>query len=211
MDNASLLWYLKVTFPISRKSETSVILIVKGDWCVRNKQHSMLHALMSEPFLGEKKRMTVRCHQWVPADHLPGGKHDEPTPQLEVQTASVPNTNVISERDFAKLDWLLCEKPNTSTLLLKAMVVFSNNRTASWLSSKSAGEIQMLLQQARTSAPEFKRLYKDRREQITKDRAIPKNRLCKLLVRRWSKKRRDCHMKSCSMDYGKLLRRSAQV
>ena len=104
-------------------------------------------------------------------DHLPGGKHDEPTPQLEVQTASVPKTNVISERDFAKLDRLLREKPNATTLSLEAMVLFSNNRTASWLSSKSADEIQTLLQQARTSAPEFRRLYKDRREQITKDRA----------------------------------------
>ena len=94
-------------------------------------------------------------------DHLPGGKHDEPTPQLEVQTASVPKTNVISERDFAKLDRLFCEKPNTSSLLLEAMVLFSNNRTAFRLSSKSAGEIQTLLQQAQISAPEFKRLYKN--------------------------------------------------
>ena len=104
-------------------------------------------------------------------DHLPGGKHDEPASLLQVQTASVPKTNVISERDFAKLDRLLREKPNASTLSLEAMVLFSNNRTASWLSSKSADEIQKLLQQARTSAPEFKRLYKDRRDQIIKDRA----------------------------------------
>ena len=103
-------------------------------------------------------------------DHLPGGKYDEPSSQFLVQTASVPKTNVISERDFARLDWLLHEKPNASTLSLEAMVLFSNNRTVSWLSSKSADEIQSLLQQARTLAPEFKRLYKDRREQIIKDR-----------------------------------------
>ena len=104
-------------------------------------------------------------------DHLPGGKYDEPTSQLQVQTASVPKTNVISERDFARLDRLLREKPNASTLSLEAMVLFSNNRTASWLSSKSADETQKLLQQARTLAPEFKKLYKDRREKIIKDRA----------------------------------------
>ena len=68
---------------------------------------------------------------------------------------------MISERDFAKLDRLLREKPNASTLSLEAMVLFSNNRTASWLSSKSPDEIHKLIQQARTSAPEFKRLYKD--------------------------------------------------
>ena len=104
-------------------------------------------------------------------DHLPGGKYDEPTSQLLEETASVPKTNVISERDFAKLDRLLREKPNASTLSLEAMILFSNNRTASWLSEKSADEIETLLQQARTSAPKFKRLYRDRREQIAKDRA----------------------------------------
>ena len=94
-------------------------------------------------------------------DHLPGGKYDELSSQLLVQTASVPKTNVISERDFARLDRLLHEKPNASTLSLEAMVLFSNNRTASWLSSKSADGIQSLLQRAQSLAPEFKILYKD--------------------------------------------------
>ena len=78
---------------------------------------------------------------------------------------------MISERDFARLDQLLHEKSNASTLSLEAMVLLSNNRIASWLSSKSADETQKLLQQARTLAPEFKRLYKDQREKIIKDRA----------------------------------------
>ena len=38
------------------------------------------------------------------SDHLPGGVYDNPSAQLEVETGSAPNTNAISECDFAKLD-----------------------------------------------------------------------------------------------------------
>ena len=100
------------------------------------------------------------------SDHLPGGVYDNPSAQLEVETGSAPNTNVISERDFAKLDRLLCEKPNASTLTLEAMVLFSNNKTAQWLNSKPQAEVKVLLQKARKVAPEFKQLYKDRRKQM---------------------------------------------
>ena len=51
-------------------------------------------------------------------DHLPSGDLDDPSDQLLVETRSVPNSNVISERDFAKLDRLLREKPNATTLSL---------------------------------------------------------------------------------------------
>ena len=36
-------------------------------------------------------------------DHLPGGKYDNPSVQLTAETKSMPKTNVISQRDFAKL------------------------------------------------------------------------------------------------------------
>ena len=45
-------------------------------------------------------------------DHLPSGVLDNPNEQLVEETKSVPNYNTISERDFAKLDRLLREKPN---------------------------------------------------------------------------------------------------
>ena len=145
-------------------------------------------------------------------DHLPGAKHDEPTPQLQVQTASVPKTSVISQRDFAKLDRLLREKPNASTLSLEAMVLFSNNRTASWLASKSADEIQWLLQQARTSAPEFKRFYKDRKEKITKDRAqILRAKELALQAAREKLIKEKERLSHEIMQYGLWLRKSAQV
>ena len=40
-------------------------------------------------------------------DHLPGGIYDNPSARLVSETKSVPKTNTVSERDFAKLDRLL--------------------------------------------------------------------------------------------------------
>ena len=46
-----------------------------------------------------------------------------------------------SERDFGrKLDRFLREKPNASTLSLEAMIMFTNNKTASWLNTKTLKE-----------------------------------------------------------------------
>ena len=72
------------------------------------------------------------------------------------------------------MDRLLREKPNASTLSLKAMVLFSN-KTAQWLNSKPQAEVKVLLQKARSAAPEFKQLYADRRKQMQQEQTqLPK-------------------------------------
>ena len=40
-------------------------------------------------------------------DHLPGGKYHNTEKTLQMETAPVPTTNTISERDFGKFDRLL--------------------------------------------------------------------------------------------------------
>ena len=89
-------------------------------------------------------------------DHLPGGKYDNPSIQLTAETKSVPKTNVISERDFAKLDRLLREKPNATTLCLEGMILFANNKTSAWLDAKTPEEKEDLLKKAHNLSPEFK-------------------------------------------------------
>ena len=69
-------------------------------------------------------------------DHLPGGVLDKLNQQLLEKTKSVPNSNTISERDFAKLDSLLREKPNATTLALEGIILFSNNRDSSVVTRK---------------------------------------------------------------------------
>ena len=104
-------------------------------------------------------------------EHLPGGKYDNPSSQLTTETKSAPKTNVISERDFAKLDRLLREKPNATTLSLEGMILFANNQTSQWLDSKPAEEKQDLIKKARSLAPEFKQLYKLRRQKLLEERS----------------------------------------
>ena len=82
----------------------------------------------------------------------------------------MPKTNTVSERDFAKLDRLLHEKPNASALALEAMILFSNNKTTKWLQSKTKAEVAELMQKAREVTPEYKRLYNERRKKLQEDR-----------------------------------------
>ena len=89
-------------------------------------------------------------------DQLPGGMYHDPSAGLIAETKSVPTTNVIRERDFGKLDRFLREKPNASTLSLEAMIMFTNNKTASWLNMKTLKEREEFIKQACCMAPEFK-------------------------------------------------------
>ena len=97
-------------------------------------------------------------------DHLPGGELDSPSQQLFSESKSVPNSNTVSERDFAKLDRLLREKPNATTLALEGLILFSNNKTAAWLQAKSENDRKELFRKVRKLAPEFRDLYKERRQ-----------------------------------------------
>ena len=83
----------------------------------------------------------------------------------------MPNSNTISERDFAKLDRLLREKPNATTVALEGLVLFSNNKTAEWLHEKSPEDREAIFKRARKIAPEFRDLYKQRRKKLLEDRA----------------------------------------
>ena len=91
--------------------------------------------------------------------------------RFAIETISIPKTSVISERDFAKLNHLLREKPNATTLSLEGMILFANNQVSQWLDSKSMEQKQDLLRKARILAPEFKQLYKLRRQKLLEERS----------------------------------------
>ena len=56
----------------------------------------------------------------------------KPIEIIAKQTKSVPNTNAISERDFAQLDRLLREKPHSRTVALEGIILFVNKGMASY-------------------------------------------------------------------------------
>ena len=72
------------------------------------------------------------------------------------------------ERDFAVLDRLLHQKPNATSVALEAMILFSHNKTASWLDKQSSKNKEELLQVARTLAPTIKKKYVERKKEIEK-------------------------------------------
>ena len=51
---------------------------------------------------------------------------------------TISTTNVAPERDFEVLDRLFHEKPNAMSIALEAMILFSHNKTASWVKNKAA-------------------------------------------------------------------------
>ena len=100
-------------------------------------------------------------------DHLPGGKyHSVEDNDAVEELSSVPTTNVSPERDFAVLDRLMREKPNASNIALESMILYSRNKTASWLQQKEPEKRQELLQVARTLAPAVKENFKRRKQEI---------------------------------------------
>ena len=100
-------------------------------------------------------------------DHLPGGEFFEVEDALVIEeTKSVPTTNVNPERDFAALDRLLSQKPNATHIALESLLLYSYNKTSSWLQLKSFEERERLLKAARALTPIQKNKFNERREEI---------------------------------------------
>jgi len=72
----------------------------------------------------------------------------------------------VSERDFANLDRLQRDKPNANLIALEGMILFSNNKTLSWLNSLDSERKKNIFQSARQNAPEMLKLFQQRKETI---------------------------------------------
>lgn len=94
---------------------------------------------------------------------------EENEEEVRAKTKSVPTTNTISERDFAKFDRLIREKPHASTLALEAHILFTNNKTSKWLNQKSIAERSKMMEEARTNAPYYRKVYRQRISRIEKE------------------------------------------
>ena len=92
--------------------------------------------------------------------------HGVTDPSIVLETKSVPKTNVTPERNFAVLDRLLSEKPNATYIALESLLLFSHNKTSTWLHSKSIEEREWLLQAARTMTAVYRKKFRMWREEI---------------------------------------------
>ena len=78
------------------------------------------------------------------------------------QTLSVKSTNTVSERDFAKLDRLIREKPHSTILALEAHILFSNNKTSLWFASQTPEVQSELMETARRMGHKHKKKFQER-------------------------------------------------
>lgn len=99
-------------------------------------------------------------------DQLPGGIYYEPSETDQLRAAAVPTTNTCSERDFAQLDVLMRLKPSASTTAYESVIMWTNNKTSTWLNSLSNSEKNSIINDARKSAPEIMELIKKRQRSL---------------------------------------------
>jgi hypothetical protein len=71
----------------------------------------------------------VECAKKMYANHLPGGKWDDVTPDMRRKASSVQKHNKFSESVFGYLDNLLRKKPNISVLASESYIMFTANKT----------------------------------------------------------------------------------
>ena len=117
--------------------------------------------------------------QRVVGKYLAGGEWNEAGDEVREVTKSVSKTNTISERDFGKLDRYIREKPNAGLLALEAHILFTTNKTASWLDEKSDKEKEIMFMKARKLAPQHQKAFRERQKAIEQDRqeALAKKQL----------------------------------
>ena len=82
----------------------------------------------------------------------------------------MPNSNVLSERDFAQMDRKVKQKPNIITLAASGMSMYVNNRTGTWVCTKDDKSQQRLLQQVVTLAPKLVKSLKEKRKGLLQKR-----------------------------------------
>ena len=70
----------------------------------------------------------------------------------------VPKTNTCSERDFGMLDMI---KPAAGVHVLEVVIMWTNNKTAEWLTSMDYMKKKHILDQARKSFPTMKAKLKE--------------------------------------------------
>ena len=103
-------------------------------------------------------------------DQLPGGKYWDMNPDSVTKYSNVPATNVVGERDFAWLDFLVRQKPSARTITLETIIMWSNNGTRLWLDSLDEETKATYMAEARAHAPKILKRYQEKMVTIKNQR-----------------------------------------
>ena len=96
-------------------------------------------------------------------DHLPGGKFFDPPQQLREEMTTTPLDNLCAERLFASLDRLQKRMPNANTISMEGIILWTQNKTKSYLDNLQSHEKSLLMEQARQRAPTILKGYRARK------------------------------------------------
>ena len=92
-------------------------------------------------------------------DHLPGGKYHKPGDNVIKETKTCPKDNVAGERVFAGLDYLKRKSPNISALAMQGVLLWSMNKTSTFLNECSPPKRDELVKKAIKSHKNVVKLY----------------------------------------------------
>jgi hypothetical protein len=115
------------------KGETELFNAVHNESLIQEWEHDDHEAV----YLNIMLPAMAECAKKMYADHLPGGKWDEVTPDTILKEASTQKHNTFAKSVFGYLDNLLRKKSNISVLASEAYIMFTANKTEQWIESKT--------------------------------------------------------------------------
>ncbi|KAK6168596.1 hypothetical protein SNE40_019795 [Patella caerulea] len=103
-------------------------------------------------------------------EHLPGGKFWNPDESLMEEVSSAKKHNKLPEFVFGQLDHLISYRPNASLLANEAYIMFSFNKTSTWLRELGEDEKNRLLDESRKEGREIRKEFIARTKSISDER-----------------------------------------
>ncbi|KAK6180549.1 hypothetical protein SNE40_012682 [Patella caerulea] len=103
-------------------------------------------------------------------EHLPGGKFWNPDESLMEEVSSAKKHNKLPEFVFGQLDHLISYRPNASLLANEAYIMFSFNKTSTWLRELGEDEKNRLLDDSRKEGREIRKEFIARTKSISDER-----------------------------------------
>lgn len=104
------------------------------------------------------------------ADHLPEGKFWVPSDDLTRETRSAKKHNKLPEFVFGQLDHLMSYRPNATSLVNEAFIMYNHNKSREWLMGLSNEERYKAIEESRKEGRLFREQFKERLSEIEKKR-----------------------------------------
>ena len=101
-------------------------------------------------------------------ENLPGGQYWETDDNVKSVTQAAPRHNKAPERVFGILDYLVHHRPNASTIVNEAYLMYCYNKTSDWVAQLSPEELNKLVSDVRKGRKELEAKFKSREAAITK-------------------------------------------